>query len=409
MFCARFYPAESDMYSRRRCLGTLIFALAITLVTVLFFQGQRREESIASHERSILLRSLLSPPDAPQEPQTLDNVSQLSIDVDVAEARESEDDLYDAPLGEEDYKNMVVLNNTLHNLQSTRFLQMQRQRQTAVDMKTLTKRFPTFIIVGFGKTGTKALYEVLKLHPHLRGPFREERFFSLHYSDGIGAYLRSFSDPPQNGFTIEKSPDYIISQQAPTRILESASSLGVDASKMKFIVVLRDPIDRSMSEYMEWNINRRFSRSQLLPKFHNMVLNRDGTVDSSQYFLNTSMYAHHIKNWLKVFPREQMCYVDGEKFVSDPYQEVHQLEKCIGLRRFFKPTNFVFNPARGFYCFRVRKFEFCMNKSKGRKHPDIPSEVTEKLKNFFRPWNEQLQTLAGRELTNWDSVSKSPV
>lgn len=389
-----------------------MLALAITLATLFFFHHQRQEESIASHERSVLLRSLLSPPEKPQELQMHNNVSQLNLDYQVdieehMETGESEaDDLYDAPLDEVDYKDMVRLNNTLHNRQSSMHLQMQQRRQTAVDSaisKTLTKRFPTFIIVGFGKTGTKALYEVLKLHPLLRGPFREQRFFSLHYSDGIGAYLQSFPDPPENGFTIEKSPDYIISPQAPTRILESARSLGIDASKMKFIVVLRNPIDRSMSEYMEWDIHRRMSRNALLPKFHNMVLRRDGTVDRSQYFLNTSMYSLHIRNWLKVFPKEQMCYVDGERFVSDPYQEVHQLEKCIGLKRFFKPQNFVFNPARGFYCFRVKKFEFCMNKNKGRKHPDIPSDVTEKLKNFFKPWNMELPALTGRELTNWDS------
>ena len=397
-----------------------MFTLAITVVTLFFLYYQRQEVDIAVHERTVLLRNLLTPPGTSRELQNLNNISQIRVDyrVGIEELVEDgeieEDSLYDAPLSKEDYNNMVRLNNTLHYLQSNVDHRVLQQRQTAVHadsatLRSLAKRFPTFIIIGFGKAGTKALYEVLKLHPLLRGPLREKRFFSVHYSDGLGAYLQSFPDPPQNGFTIEKSPDYLISLPAPERILEVANDLGVDPSKMKFIVVLRNPVDRSMSEYMEWNIQRRISKKRQLPKFHNMVLNRNGTVNKSQHFLNTSLYAHHIRNWLKVFPKEQMCYVDGDKFVSDPYQEVHQLEECMGLRSFFKSKNFVFNPSRGFYCFRVRNFEFCMNKSKGRKHPNIPRDVAEKLNDFFRPWNKQLPELTGREFTNWDSVSGSQV
>jgi len=37
----------------------------------------------------------------------------------------------------------------------------------------LVKRFPKYMIVGFGKAGTKALYEALKLHPSLTGLEKE--------------------------------------------------------------------------------------------------------------------------------------------------------------------------------------------------------------------------------------------
>ena len=265
----------------------------------------------------------------------------------------------------------------------------------------LAKRFPLFMIIGFGKAGTKALYELLKLHPSLSGPYKERRFFSLHYSNGLESYLKGFTDPPVDGYTIEKSPDYIIHPQAAIRIVEAANYLGIDASRLKFIVVLRNPIDRAMSEYMEWNIQRLNSHSDRLPRFQDMVMKVDSQIDGSQPFINTSCYSDHIRNWLKEFSKEQMCYVDGDTFISDPYKEVHILEGCLGIKTFFTIENIVYDESRGFYCFQV-KGKSCMGKNKGRKHPDIPRNALTTLEEYFRPWNEQLPELTGRQFSNWE-------
>ena len=95
----------------------------------------------------------------------------------------------------------------------------------------------------------------------------------------------------------------------------------VDSSSLKFIVVLRNPIDRAMSEYLEWNVQHKLKDESLLPSFSSMVLTAAGKVKSSVAFLNTSCYAQHIRNWLQVFDKEQLCFVDGDRFISDPYEE----------------------------------------------------------------------------------------
>ena len=266
----------------------------------------------------------------------------------------------------------------------------------------LVKRFPRYMIIGFGKAGTKALYEALKLHPSLSGPLTERRYFSRYYSKGLWSYLTHLPDPPPGGFTIEKSPDYITSPETPKRIVQTAKMIGINSSSLKFIVVLRNPIDRAMSEYLEWNIQHRLHHQPLLPSFSKMVVTTTGEVNSSVLFLNSSCYAQHILNWLQVFRQEQMCFVDGDQFISNPYEEVHILEQCMGIRQFFTQDNFVYQPQRGFYCFQVRGENLCMSKAKGRKHPTIPQGVLAKLKAFFHPWNKQLLDLTGREFTDWD-------
>lgn len=269
----------------------------------------------------------------------------------------------------------------------------------------LVKRFPKYIIIGFGKAGTKALYEALKLHPQLVGPEKEQRFFSLHYNSGLKSYLQSIPDPPVGGYTIEKSPDYIVRTYSAARIAMSAHSLDLDPHEMKFIVVLRNPIDRAMSEYIEWNVQRRLSRKPVLPHFNQMVVTSDKAhINSTLKFLNASCYAYHIRKWQHFFSNEQLCFVDGDMFVHNPFVELLYLERCLGLNHFYDPDSFIYDKTRQFYCFKdlsKTSGKLCMNKSKGRKHPDIPRDIYMRLRQYFHPWDEQLPGVTGRNFTQW--------
>lgn len=284
--------------------------------------------------------------------------------------------------------------------QSTRAPQTVKRKKVPMRTKPpkeqdLIDHFPTFMVIGFGKAGTKALFEALKLHPSLSGPYKERRFFSSRYTSDLTAYLQSIPEPPPGGYTIEKSPDYILHPQTPGRIVAASNRLGVDPSKLKFVVVLRDPIDRAVSEYLEWSILRLQQRKKKpLPSFDKMVV-LDGKINGKQPFLNASCYAYHISRWLKVFPREQLCFVDGDKFRTDPYSVVHRLERCMGLQPFFTVSNFIYVQERGFYCFQSSQNKFCMDRSKGRQHPQIPDDVIAMLKEYFRPWNDLLPAITG--------------
>ena len=302
----------------------------------------------------------------------------------------------------------VLLNHSVSESTSTRqsiktrnFSQNDSHRFSQISDKLL-KRFPHIMIIGFGKAGTKALYEALKLHPQISGPYKEKRFFSQHYSIGLETYLRSLPDPPKGGFNSEKSPDYIIVPTTPRRIKVAASIAGVSLQRLKFVVVLRDPIDRAMSEYLEWSIQRKLSNKPRLPPFEAMVIDSVGNVDASQPFLNASCYAYHIANWLKYFSKEQMCYVDGDVFISDPLKEIHLLEECLQLEHYFSDKNFVYDKGRGFYCFQDSNSSnnsMCMNKSKGRKHPNITERIVQMLRKYFQPWNNIIPNLTGRSIS----------
>lgn len=268
-------------------------------------------------------------------------------------------------------------------------------------LRKFVQRFPGIMIVGFGKAGTKALYDVLKMRPDLRGPATERRFFSDHYDKGLRYYLMSLPEPPPGGYVIEKSPDYIIDDPVPLRIGEAVKKLGISVETLKFIVVLRDPIDRAMSQYLEWQVARRSSGGKKLPPFHYLVWRKNGTIDSEQPFLKSSNYAKFIKQWFRYFNRTQTCFVDGDRFVKDPFSEVHLLESCLHLQPHFTPEHFVYESKRGFYCFKASVSQtepHCMGNSKGRKHPPIPRDVYMALHEHYQPSDDQLHSLTGRTM-----------
>ena len=269
-----------------------------------------------------------------------------------------------------------------------------------VGLSTLLKeRFPHFMIIGFGKAGTRALYDTLRLHPQLDGPKSEERFFTNKYAKGLKKYLSSFPSRPLGGFLIEKSPDYILNSNVPPRIVSAVRNMGRNVRDLMFVVVTRSPVDRAMSEYLEWQVQRKLSKSEPLPLFDDMVLRDDGLLQTQQPFINASCYEYHIRRWLRTFSEAQMCYVDGDAFVTNPLQQIHQLETCMGLHNYFSDENFVFNEKRGFYCFQTTESDTkCMGGSKGRPHPPIATEVKSQLTRYFQQCNSQISQFTGFEI-----------
>lgn len=265
----------------------------------------------------------------------------------------------------------------------------------------MSQQFPKVMIIGFGKAGTRALFDVLKMHPALTGPYVEKRFFSDHYENGLRSYLNSLPKPRSGEYVVEKSPNYITHPQAPERILSSAKILGIRADRLKFVVVLRDPIDRAVSQYLEWQVSRRRNKKQKLLPFSVMALNQNKTVNIDQPFLKHSNYARFIKQWFLYFNRSQTCFVDGDMFAEDPYSEVHLLESCLSLHPFFTPEHFVFNSNKGFYCFKAsvnQTVPHCMGAGKGRKHPNIPEKVLNVLQEHYQKFDAELQALTGRTM-----------
>ncbi|XP_060643409.2 heparan sulfate glucosamine 3-O-sulfotransferase 1-like [Anolis sagrei] len=270
---------------------------------------------------------------------------------------------------------------------------LQERNHSWAISKDWRQRLPQSIIIGVRKGGTRALLEMLSLHPQVAAAHSEVHFFNMeeNYSKGLDWYRAQMpvSSPAQ--ITVEKTPAYFSSLKAPERIH------AVDSS-MKLLLIVRDPVERLVSDYTQILHNRkaRHKPFQALEQ----VLWKGQELNTQHKALQRSLYARHLVQWLEIFPRNQIHIVDGGSLIREPLSEMRQVERFLGLQPFLGPGNFYYNQTKGFYCLQARGLQHCLDQSKGRPHPTVDELLLEQLCTYFSKHNEDFFAMVGQTF-NW--------
>ncbi|XP_040918815.1 heparan sulfate glucosamine 3-O-sulfotransferase 6-like [Toxotes jaculatrix] len=257
-----------------------------------------------------------------------------------------------------------------------------------------TKRFPQAIIIGVKKGGTRALLEFLRIHPDVRAVGAEPHFFDRFYDKGLEWYRNLMPRTLDGQITMEKTPSYFVTKEAPSRVCTMNC-------QTKLIVVVRDPVTRAVSDYTQ-----TLSKNPGLPSFQSLALKNSSTglIDTTWSAVRIGLYAKHLENWLQHFPLSHFLFVSGERLVTDPAGEMGRVQDFLGLKRVVSDKHFYFNQTKGFPCLKKPEGSSrprCLGKSKGRPHPQIPSEVLQRLRDFYRPFNHRFYQMSGQDF-GWD-------
>ncbi|XP_077590428.1 heparan sulfate glucosamine 3-O-sulfotransferase 2 [Stigmatopora nigra] len=256
------------------------------------------------------------------------------------------------------------------------------------------KKLPGVLIVGVKKGGTRAVLEFIRIHPDVRALGTEPHFFDRNYHRGLGWYRGLMPRTLDGQITLEKTPSYFVTREAPRRI----SSM---SQQIKLIVVVRNPVTRAISDYTQ-----TLSKKPDIPTFEELAFkNRSlGTVDTSWNAIRIGMYILHLENWLRYFRLSQMHFVSGERLITDPAGEMGRIQDFLGLKRIISDKHFYFNRTKGFPCLKKPESSGqprCLGKSKGRTHVQIEREVIEQLQEFYRPFNVKFFETVGQDF-KWD-------
>ncbi|XP_039208286.1 heparan sulfate glucosamine 3-O-sulfotransferase 1 [Crotalus tigris] len=245
-----------------------------------------------------------------------------------------------------------------------------------------SRQIPQTIIIGVRKGGTRALLEMLDVHPNIVVAATEVHFFDWdeNYVKGIDWYRSLMPFSYENQITIEKTPGYFTSPQAPERIHDMNSSI-------KLLLILRDPTERVISDYTQVYYNRLENHKSVQP-FEDIVI-KNGALNTKYKAIQRSLYDIHMGRWLKYFHLDQIHIVDGNTLIRDPLPELQKVERFLNLPSKILSSNFYFNQTKGFYCIRSDGRERCLHESKGRPHPVVNSTVLEQLYSYFREHNEK--------------------
>ena len=190
-----------------------------------------------------------------------------------------------------------------------------------------------FLIVGAQKSGSTSLRAFLEEQE--KDIFilnRELHFWNRNgqYQDGAGlnAYLENFAEAKPNQIKGEKSPSYLVSQEAPERIHKHFP-------EVKIIAILRNPIDRAYSAY--WH-GRRVGAIEASTTFGQAV--RNYKVNQGKPYgdlVSAGFYSEQIARYLNFFPLKQLHVISFESTLTQSGDELH------GVLKFLLPNSAIAN------------------------------------------------------------------
>lgn len=276
------------------------------------------------------------------------------------------------------------------------------QRSTAAN---ITRQLPGAIIIGSKKCGTRALLKFIGAHPNVSAAGAEIHYFDRFYHMGDEWYRQQMPLSAAHQLTIEKTPKYLIDSRAPERVYRMNPHT-------KLIVVLRNPVVRAVSEYVQSQWKKKQKRTLLQDstgesqRFEQMLYEdkKRGSNSSSARshiranwaIVRNGLYYQHIRNWLEYFPREQILFINGEQLIREPSVEVDKLQEFLGLTPVIRKEHFVHNRRKGFACI-IKPIDSkqvkCLSDQKGRKHPVIETAILSDLRDFYRASNLKLFSL----------------
>ncbi|KAK3734783.1 hypothetical protein RRG08_059959 [Elysia crispata] len=257
-------------------------------------------------------------------------------------------------------------------------------------------RAPQCILLGFAKCGTSALLEFLDLHPRMVTLDWEPDYFCdrMYKKYDLKWYVGRMPPSLPGQITIEKSPCYIVEHDAHLRIHAMNSSV-------KLLVLVRDPVTRLISEHAHY---ASFQHYWGMPSqsFEDRFYSNKTRRFKTNMILKVGDYSPHFQHLMKVFPRDQILIVDGDKLITNPLSQISRIETFLGLPHTISREDIYFDREKAFYCMKNRNTgdRKCMGKSKGRQHEEVSEEFKLRLADFLKPYNENFFKLVG-ERFNW--------
>ncbi len=309
------------------------------------------------------------------------------------------------------YASLLIIINLMFRFES---LPLNNENEKCVD-----KILPKALIIGVKKSGTYALIRYLSVNPLIKAAIKAEgcNLNEIHYFDHDINYFKGlewyraqmpsvYCSESQKFISIEKTPGYFRSPQAPQRIINYNKDI-------KLILILRDPVKRLQSELTHcehrqrkfhldpvcFNINNYFE-SLFTTSLNNSQLDN---ILAENRFIRNSIYYLDMLKWLKYFDMSNFYVINGESFIREPWTELTNVERFLNVSQYISKQQFEFDKKKNFYCLTDSKkfnttFHGCLGKNKGRKRQVYLSlSVRLKLKEYFQKWNQLFFEIIGKK------------
>ena len=303
---------------------------------------------------------------------------------------------------------------------------------------------PKVFMIGFPRTSSTHLYELLVRHPMVApGLYKEPHWwtrqpFRAQFPHSIVSIVRYIVHFYAASKYIQYHPEALTIDASQSTIWDTGflrdtpNVIHSVIPRAKYIVLMREPVSRLFSDFAylcqhmwvngkgRWLNNPYFVRngSKL---FHQTVLeelqifeqcmrrksleactrnalfgaremcNPEG-IACGRVRLGISLYHVHVSRWLKVIPRDQLLFLRTEDLAVDPYAVLQKVWKFLEL------------PAQSQDVLSNILYEH--SNSNQLTSVEIDTETRKVLEQFFQPHNERLAHLLSDEKFLWNNPSQ---
>ncbi|MBI2167160.1 MAG: sulfotransferase [Candidatus Omnitrophica bacterium] len=245
-------------------------------------------------------------------------------------------------------------------------------------------REPNFIIAGAARSGTTAFYYCLDQHPDIfmsKPSVPESKFFVYPEEFKRGKeYLLAvrYQNIGNQKAVGEKTTHYMNCEGVPGRIFSCFPD-------MKFIFLLRDPVERAISNYW-WSVKNGLETLPLPDAMDGegeRVARYEGkwkVIQPFSYKLR-GFYLRYIREYLKFYPRRNLLFLITEEFETNPQPVLNQAFDFLGVAR-------------------TTKLEFIRTNEAPRFKETDPA-IIRHLSGVFHDSNQELEDFLGRKIDGW--------
>ena len=181
---------------------------------------------------------------------------------------------------------------------------------------------PNFLVIGAPRASTTWIARNIMEHPDVYVPRAKElHFFDRQFDKGLDFYEANFSQVGREKAIGDVTPDYLADPKCPARISTSLENL-------KFIVTLRNPVDRLYSRY--WNAegkkHKRTGRS-----FEERLIEVPSWTEEGYYDTHLSRYFNY-------FSREQFLVLFFDDLKARPADFLRSIFEFLDVDAEFTPA-----------------------------------------------------------------------
>jgi hypothetical protein len=221
---------------------------------------------------------------------------------------------------------------------------MDASVEASTPARSPRQRLPDFFIVGHPKSGTSALYKMLRIQPQIYMPdVKEPSFFvselaprlrklkSPKHPDTLEGYMALFAPAAVEQRVGEATPSYLWSHAAAGRIAEVQPAA-------RIIAILREPASFLRSLHMQFvrshvdtekSLRKAIALDEL--RREGKALPRDSTRPEALVYSEHVCYVEQLQRYHAVFPRDQVLVLIYDDFRADNEATVRRVLRFLDL------------------------------------------------------------------------------